>query len=209
MESIFPGLTAVSNIHPLFVHFPVALLPSALVVQLLALWRGDAFLHRMARGLVYMGTVGAIVAVATGFMATAKMGHEAPGHDLVHLHRDFMVATAALSVVLSALLFFIRARGGASALVGTVGLIFVVGLLGLGADRGGRLVFKHGIGVRFVPPPASHHTHGKAGHGHSGSGATGEPEEHEEHGEHGEGQHGHGPEKQAGHGHDEGGEHEH
>jgi uncharacterized membrane protein len=39
MDLPFPGLKAMENIHPVFVHFPVVLLPLALVVQALTVWR--------------------------------------------------------------------------------------------------------------------------------------------------------------------------
>ena len=44
----FPGLKAMENYHPLFVHFPVVLLPLALVGQALALWRPRPELERLA-----------------------------------------------------------------------------------------------------------------------------------------------------------------
>jgi len=38
MDLLFPGLKAMESIHPVFVHFPVVLLPLALVVHALTVW---------------------------------------------------------------------------------------------------------------------------------------------------------------------------
>ena len=46
------------------------------------------------------GTVGAIVSLATGYLATWSMGHDAPGHDVIHIHRNWMIATTILAVAL-------------------------------------------------------------------------------------------------------------
>lgn len=171
MQSILPGLSSVNNIHPLFVHFPIALLPTALFVELIALWRQDPFLHRMARGLVYLGAVAAVVTAVTGEMAMDRLGHDVPGHDLVHIHRNFMLASTASAVLLAVFLFVTRERTGSFALAGAVWLALLVAVLLLGADRGGRLVFKHGMGVHFAPATASpdehrgHHAHGEQPHG--------------------------------------------
>lgn len=48
MDLPFPGLKAMENIHPVFVHFPVVLLPLALVVQALTVWRRWADWQRAA-----------------------------------------------------------------------------------------------------------------------------------------------------------------
>ena len=156
MNWILPGLSSAPNVHPMLVHFPVALLPLALAVALLTLWRRDAFLHQMARSLVYVGTLSAIVAVATGYLGTWSMGHDAPGHDLIHIHRNWMVATTILAVALSGFLFFTSRRPKAFTLAGIIGLALVVVILMLGADRGALLVFKYGIGTAMQQVSDSH-----------------------------------------------------
>lgn len=167
MESILPGLFSVMNIHPLLVHCPIALFPLALALEVLAVWRRDTFFHKMACCLVYVGTLSAIFAVGTGFWAAADMGHNHPGHDLVHIHRNFMVATTISALILSVFIFYNRHHYYAdSAHFMIIGLVIVVALLLLGADRGGLLVFKHGIGVKNVPPPISEHEHDNGHHNH-------------------------------------------
>ena len=51
-----PGLNALLNYHPLFVHFPIALWLAALLFEGLALWRANDEWHRTAVRLLYLGT---------------------------------------------------------------------------------------------------------------------------------------------------------
>ncbi len=177
IDVILPGFSSAQNIHPMLVHFPVALLPLALVTVLLARWKKNDFLHKMARTLVYIGTVGALVAVATGYLATASMGHDVPGHDLVHVHRNWMIVTTILSVALSGLLLITGRSSDTITLPGVIGLALVVIVLTLGADRGANLVFEFGIGTNASelsldsheedsPPEEADETHDATDHEH-------------------------------------------
>jgi uncharacterized membrane protein len=55
-----------SDLHPMVVHFPVALLLTGLVFELVAAVRGSPALARTALMLLVLGFVGALAAVATG-----------------------------------------------------------------------------------------------------------------------------------------------
>jgi len=65
----FPGLRAMENLHPVFVHAPVTLLPLALVFQALAVWRGREEWQKLALWLLWLGALGALAAVGTGLLA--------------------------------------------------------------------------------------------------------------------------------------------
>lgn len=69
MEHILPGINAAPNIHPLFVHFPIALWLAALLFWIVALAKKNDELWRFGRWLLYLGTIGGLAAVATGFLA--------------------------------------------------------------------------------------------------------------------------------------------
>lgn len=159
IEPWFPGLAGMQNIHPLFVHFPVALLAAALGLQILASLRRRPTWAGHARALLYVGTLGAIVALATGFLAADQLGHESPGHDLVHVHRNFMIVTTLLAVATSAAAFGLRNRSDTRDRLVLVGLLATSVALAAGADRGANLVFRYGMGVRLEPVPESEHSH--------------------------------------------------
>lgn len=67
MRDLLPGLYGAPNIHPRVVHFPIALWLSALLFWALAVVRKQDDLWRVGRWLLYLGTVGGLVAVAVGF----------------------------------------------------------------------------------------------------------------------------------------------
>ncbi|GIW72795.1 MAG: hypothetical protein KatS3mg102_2337 [Planctomycetota bacterium] len=167
MEAILPGLEGAPHIHPVFVHFPVALLPAALLFWALGMWRGSEELLRCGRWLLYLGVLGAAAALGTGLLAAEQLGHDSPGHDLVHVHRNWMYAAGALALLSAAAAFALRrsqARGARLG-VGALLLATVVVLL-LGADRGALLVFRHGIGTAGEPPPLAREHGEHAGHHH-------------------------------------------
>ena len=99
METLLPGLFSAPNIHPMLVHFPIALWLTALLFWGLSfLSKGDS-LFKVGRWLLYLGTLGAVATVFTGYQATSMMGHDAPGHELVHTHRNFMIVASILAAV--------------------------------------------------------------------------------------------------------------
>ncbi|WDT76794.1 MAG: DUF2231 domain-containing protein [Candidatus Manganitrophus sp.] len=171
METLLPGMAALkNNIHPLLIHFPIAFFLGALAMEGMAILRGEKF-HFAATWMLYLGTFSALVALPTGFIAadliaaTDPRGHRAPGHELIHLHRNWMVATTAAAMALSVYLFRInRHDTWRSRRWGFFcGVVILSFLVAMGADRGGRLVFEFGVGVN---PGVLKETAEEPGHGH-------------------------------------------
>ncbi len=148
MEVLFPGLSSALNVHPLFVHFPIVLWLTALLFWGLALWLERDVLWDMGRWLLYLGALGALAAVGTGLWAEEHLGHDSPAHDLVHVHRNWMLSTTGLGLVTAVVAFATRSRTSRGARWGLCGLLLLtVAVMTLGADRGARLVYGHGIGT--------------------------------------------------------------
>ena len=154
LETLLPGLAALQNIHPMFVHFPVALFLGALVMEGIALFHGERA-HIAATWMIYLGTGAAMLTLLTGFIAADMVavadprGHDSPGHRYIHIHRDWMVAVTLFSVLLSLYLFWINRKGKwISQKFGMFfGMMILSLLVTLGADRGARLVYEFGTGV--------------------------------------------------------------
>ncbi len=172
MDQWLPGLAAVENVHPLIVHFPIALWSVALLFWALGL-RGRAELWRTGRWLVYLGALAGLAAVATGLLAADRIGHDTPGHDLVHVHRNFMIAATALGSATAVLAWAWRERGEPRVrAVLLAGLALTAAVCALGADRGALLVYGHGVGTHLAksaePAPATeaegHHDHEEHDH---------------------------------------------
>lgn len=154
IEMLLPGLTSLQNIHPMLVHFPIALFLGALAMEAMAVFRNEKF-HLVATWMLYLGTLSAIITLFSGFIAAGTVstmepgGHQAPGHEFIHIHRAWMTATTLWAILLSSYLFWINKRDIVKSHQWGffIGLIILAVLVSLGADRGGRLVFEFGVGV--------------------------------------------------------------
>ncbi|HHL72013.1 MAG TPA: hypothetical protein ENJ29_05820 [Bacteroidetes bacterium] len=172
---LLPGLSSLQNLHPLIVHFPIALVVLTLLFE--GLWvvtKRDNF-REFATWLLYLGAVAAVAGVVTGLWASDSLGHDAPGHEFVHEHRDAMYWTTGILVVIAAAVAFLKdLREGAARKFLIVALLIVNGMLMYGADKGGRLVYEFGMGVKAMQEQAA--THEEAGseetteHSHEDSG---------------------------------------
>jgi uncharacterized membrane protein len=141
------------NIHPLLVHFPLALLCAAIAIDLVGCaCRCNKPLRQAATLLYALGTVGAIAAYLTGRAASQSIWLPGMAEPVLKQHWDWALRTVwFFGIVTVVRLFFLRpsrrepglAIVAAFALVGLVG----IGLLLETGDRGGRLVYQHGVGT--------------------------------------------------------------
>lgn len=152
------------NVHPAFVHFPIALLPSSLLFYALGLVWGVRSLLVAGRACLYLAASGALLAVVTGW-AAQDVPHNETIHRILLAHRTLGLSILALSLGLAAWSFAVidqRPRG-AWAFLAVLGLANL--LVMQNADLGARMVFLHGAAVRpaqeLIAPEAAH---GPSGH---------------------------------------------
>ncbi len=154
LHLIFPSLPALDNIHPLFVHFPIAFFFGALFVEGIAIAR-DEKLHLVATWMLYLGTFCALLTASTGLIAEYSIaahdprGHSSPGHEYIHIHRAWMLSVTLSSILISAYLFWInfKKRWSSHRWMLVIALFALAASVSMGADRGARLVYEFGIGV--------------------------------------------------------------
>ena len=151
-----PGLDATLNIHPLFVHFPIALTLAAIPLMIYSKIMGNEGVMATAATMIYLAAISALVTAATGLMASNALGHDTPGHDLVHTHRDLMYWYTGLITTLAVVNFYLRRKNAPAwaAHKGTIAfrmtLLFASAIiLVIGADRGALLVFGYGLGGTY------------------------------------------------------------
>lgn len=159
METLFPGLQAMENVHPVFVHIPLVLLPLALGFHAVALWRRRDDWQRVAVWLLYLGTLGALAAAGTGLLAEESVEAPEASWETLALHETLMLISTGLAVLLSLGALVGRRRGArAVPAVLLIGLLVLTGILAVGADRGGQLVYQFGVSVQKpAPTPAPEH----------------------------------------------------
>ena len=167
MSELLPGLHAAPNIHPLFVHIPLALWLTSFLFWAFGVVADRDDVFRAGRWLAYLAVLGALAAAGTGLWAEASLGHDSPGHDAVHVHRNWMIVASSLGLVTALLAFATRrqrGRGIRGVLTSLMGLTALVSTLG--ADRGAALIFRDGIGAPECPAmaPASQETEGRHSH---------------------------------------------
>ena len=144
--------TSLPNLHPAVVRFPIALLSLAVGLDVLALLpRRPAWLDRAIAGLFLLGALAAGAAFLTGRAAEDGL------KDLPPAVEPF-VASHADAARWTAITFAWRRRHEAVLRPGALWIATFLGTVGglalllTTADRGGALVFRHGVAVT---PPAS------------------------------------------------------
>lgn len=152
------------SVHPLVVHFPIALLLTAVVLDVLALILKRPPLHRVGLWNLTLGTLGAGMAVWTGYRAAGIATHTFEIHQVMELHRRLGIATLVLAGLVVAWRLWKRDDLGSQArLLMFLVLLVMIGTLAYGAHLGGRLVYEFGVGGPF---------------GHSDASSTHEPHPH-------------------------------
>jgi len=177
MRDLMQGFQEAPNSHPIFLHFPLVLLPVALLFWIIALAvRRDEY-FKFGRWLLYLAVLSAAVAVWSGLAAESQVGHDTRHHELVHRHKTFMLVTSGLAALLGGAAFFLaKSKAFWVKAMLTGGLAATVTVMTLGADQGGHAVFGHGIGTRVqsdgplaeVAHPDLEHGHARRGEKHDG-----------------------------------------
>lgn len=138
------------RLHPVLVHFPVALIIGALVIELGAVlrrrWREDIddapAVSRGGLACLAIGVLGAAAAVGTGWANDAADPQGASVADIVFTHRWVGVGSAILSAI--TLGIGLAAQEGWLVVVFRMCLVSVAGLVGFGGHLGGTLVYGPG-----------------------------------------------------------------
>jgi len=164
--SLLPGLADMANVHPLIVHFPIALLSSFLILEIIATLSKSERMHVASSWMLYVGTVGAAATVMAGFMAASTVPHGGAAHEIIASHKSFGLSVLVLAVVLTCWrLLYKKPLSGMASVLNIMLAVIMVGLLTKGADLGGQMVYKYGVGVENIEPPAQHE-HAKHAHSH-------------------------------------------
>lgn len=144
----FKAVAELFNIHPMFVHFPVAFLPGAFLLFGLGLVFKKPGLYLAGRACLYMAAAGALAALTTGLLAEDSFPHNAVIHHLMGTHETLAWLVLALSAGLSAWSFFQSEHRpkGAWAFLAVLALANLVVMQG--ADIGARMVYLEGAAVK-------------------------------------------------------------
>lgn len=105
-------------IHPIFVHFPLALLTVSFGADLIGRWRPNADARVVGFWCLVLAVLGAAVAVPTGFVDMTRADLADATHRFVHLHRNSGLVLFAALLLLALWRWWIRRRPPASGRIG-------------------------------------------------------------------------------------------
>lgn len=180
----------VPNWHPIWVHFPIALLSVAALLFVLGSVRPEhplaATATTVARWNLALGTLFLLPTLVTGYLAYNSVAHDSAGHEAMHRHLYAAWITVALFVGAGFVAWRERRRTSGAGLLLLVLILPAAGMLSVTGYLGAENVYRHGIGVERLPDPDDHH------HGHDHG-------DHHGH-QHGDGIDGHGETEPSGSG---------
>lgn len=142
-----------SAVHPKVVHFPIALLLTYFLFEVLALVLKKDFLSKAAHLLLFLGVLGALAAVLTGQEAEEAFEYwNKQSSELLEEHELYANITlwyfTALLILRTFLTFgkkFVGVIKYVIVVLAAVGVYFVF----LTGDHGGRMVYEHGVGTQY------------------------------------------------------------
>jgi len=141
-------------LHPILVHFPIALLPTAIFFEALGALLDRDFFRPAATWLLGLGLLGGIVATLAGLWNEEAVVAAGVPETAIDRHESLAFLTLAVFTVLLAMRW-LRGRRWIPEHPAVFFSIGLVGLALLGATGyfGGDLVYRYGAGVERAAPP--------------------------------------------------------
>lgn len=129
-------------LHPMAVHFPVALLLTGFAFHARSAWKGGGeWTAPASRWLLWLGTLGAWAALGLGVLAEKTAPHVPPAWETLAEHEALAWWTCGVFTAAS-----LASWKGARAAVTALWLAGL-GLLAATAYHGGELVYRHNMGT--------------------------------------------------------------
>lgn len=142
-----PGVGHLQNIHPLFVHYPIALLGAATLFYIVA-WAARSERWAFAAYVTLLaGTAGGALAIATGLYADGGvMVSRSVRAALLDQHKALMLTTGSLALIASIWASIQRPFPRTLRPLFIIVLLAMAGIMLKGADDGGRMVYDYNAG---------------------------------------------------------------
>ncbi|PIR17199.1 MAG: hypothetical protein COV46_05260 [Deltaproteobacteria bacterium CG11_big_fil_rev_8_21_14_0_20_49_13] len=163
------------NIHPLFVHFPIALLIFSVACDILGRLFKKGSLENAGWWSLFFGMIAIAAAATTGLLAASSAPHLDAAHEIMEDHERLQLIAGAIFLILFIIRIVNRTRLPQMRLmlVSYIVLSLIgVGIISFGAHLGGRLVYEYGVGTNIIGENIQHDIHDGEHHHHND---TGEP----------------------------------
>ena len=161
----------IPNLHPLMVHFPIALVSLSAFFHVAALVMRSkpacaAHCAVLAHTTLWLGALAALSAVIFGWQAFNSVSHDDVSHAAMLVHRSWALSTLAVLAVLAAWDVWRSKVTSMPVWWFTGAVVGAWAMVAITAWHGGELVYRHGLGVMSLPAPdvdQHGHSHGNAG----------------------------------------------
>ena len=154
IDRILPGASHLQNLHPLFVHFPIAFIYGAALLYFLAWVRASESLQWTALWMLALGALGAAASLATGlYAAQGLMVSQSVRDQLLAHHKHLMIAASVATGVLTVWALAARPMPTRGRYVFLAGLLAIMIAMAAGADLGARMVYDYNAAGTACPQP--------------------------------------------------------
>ena len=140
--------------HPLFVHFPIALLFTAVGLDVFGYVRKDEKALWAGNAVLILGTVGVLFTFITGNFAEIWAARSMIPQDPLKQHESFATIASWSFIALVAIRSFLQTNPNPKVfrayLICSFGALFALYKTG---SQGGKLVYKYAAGVKGIEPP--------------------------------------------------------
>ncbi len=134
-------------IHPVFVHFPIALFFASLIFEMMGIIFKREDLHQCGFWVFHLAVISTPLAVVSGLWEANK--HHLH-HPVIDLHRNLGLLTMGEAIFLTLILWYVKKRlPSLFRGVYLISLLLIVMAVFLTAYQGGRLVYEYAIGVEL------------------------------------------------------------
>lgn len=140
------------GVHPLIIHFPIALLTLAVGLTVVDLFYSKEWISKSTAGLYIFGALGAVVSYITGRSAADSIGLNLKAEVAIGTHSDWGLYTllyfGAFTIIYYVVKFILKQN--TLTIRALLAILALVGffILAQTAEYGGRLVFEYGLGVK-------------------------------------------------------------
>jgi len=138
-------MISTSDIHPMIVHFPIALLLLGFIADLASVYiKKEVCLSKLGLYLLLIGTLSAIPTLLSGLLFTSALSGEAG--QLKETHELFAIITTCLAIVTSVLRIYLQSREKSNSMLKLTTLIMyalTAVSVSITGYFGGTLVYKY------------------------------------------------------------------
>jgi len=153
----------IPNLHPLFVHFPIALISVSALFSMAAILIQNktygTYCAIVAHTMLWLGALTALFTVFFGWRAFNSVNHDEAGHAAMLVHRAWALGTLGVLVILAGWDVWHNKVDSSPAWWFAVAVIGAWSMTAITAWHGGELVYRHGLGVMSLPIAEAEHGH--------------------------------------------------